>query len=134
MSVQGRNAVPDPEVPERAKRRRFTAEYKLKILGQADQCTKPGELGALLRREGLYHSSLTEWRRERDRGALASLDKARGRKPTPALEVENTRLRRQNQRLAQRLSQAEKVIEVQGKVSALLRELTRESAGAEPEQ
>jgi transposase len=133
MSVRP-ETVPDPEVPERATRRRFTAEYKVRILTQAEECTKPGELGALLRREGLYHSSLTEWRRERDRGALASLDKARGRKPTPAIEVENARLRRQNQRLQERLSKAEKVIEVQGKVSALLRELTQESAGAEPGQ
>jgi len=125
-------SIPDPEVPERATRRRFTAEYKVKILTQAEECTKPGELGALLRREGLYHSSLTEWRRERDRGALAGLGKTRGRRPTPLVEVEIARLRRQNQRLQERLSKAEKVIEVQGKVSALLRELTQESAGAEP--
>ena len=70
---------PDPELVERARRRRFTAEYKLRILQQADACSKPGEIGGLLRREGLYSSLLTEWRRQRERGSLAALDRPRGR-------------------------------------------------------
>ena len=63
---------PDPEVPEKARRRKFTAKYKLKILEQADRCSEPGEIGALLRREGLYSSLLSRWREQRDAGALAA--------------------------------------------------------------
>src|SRR6266849_6645089 len=66
-------AVPDPELVERPLRRRFSAEYKLRVLREADACTKPGEIGALLRREGLYSSLLTEWRRARESGALVAL-------------------------------------------------------------
>ena len=66
-----REGVPDPELVEKAKRRQFTAEYKLRILRQAEACTRPGEIGALLRREGLYTSHLTAWRKQRDQGALA---------------------------------------------------------------
>ena len=78
-------AVPDPEVRERAARRRFTAEYKLRMLRQADACTGTGELGALLRREGLYSSHLTTWRRQREEGSLAALSpKKRGRPAAPA--------------------------------------------------
>ena len=69
-----REGVPDPELVEKAKRRTFTAEYKLRILKQAEACTRPGEIGALLRREGLYTSHLTAWRKQRDAGALAGLD------------------------------------------------------------
>ena len=69
-----REGVPDPELVERPSRRRFSAEYKLKILRQAEACTRPGEIGALLRREGLYTSHLTAWRKQRDAGALAGLD------------------------------------------------------------
>src|SRR5436305_2751112 len=72
--------IPDPELVERAQRRRFTAEYKLRILRQAEACTRPGEIGALLRREGLYTSHLTAWRKQRDAGALEALDRKRGRK------------------------------------------------------
>ena len=92
---------PDPEVMPRARRRTFTAEYKARILREADACTKPGELGALLRREGLYSSHLTKWRRDRAAGALRGLKpKKRGRKgPSPEakrigeLERENRRLK-----------------------------------------
>ena len=73
--------VPDPELVEQAKRRRFTAEYKLGILREAEACTKPGEIGALLRREGLYTSHLTNWRKQREDGALRELGRPRGRKP-----------------------------------------------------
>ena len=74
--------MPDPELVERPRRRRFSAEYKLRILREADACSRPGEVGALLRREGLYTSHLTAWRKQRDAGALEALDRKRGRKPT----------------------------------------------------
>jgi len=111
---------PDPEVPEKAKRRRFSAEYKLAILREADRRTQPGQIGALLRRERLYSSHLVDWRRQRDAGALQALARTRGRKPADPVRVEAERLRRENERLRGRLAQAEKIIEIQGKVSELL--------------
>ena len=115
--------IADPAVPERPVRRRFTAEYKLRILREADRCTQPGQLGVLLRREGLYSSHLTSWRQQRDRGTLAGLTpKRRGRKPKandPRI-TENERLMRENQRLATKLRQAETIIEVQKKLSEML--------------
>jgi transposase-like protein len=111
---------PDPEVPEKARRRRFSAEYKLAILREADRCTEPGQIGALLRRERLYSSHLVDWRRQRDAGALEALARTRGRKPTDPMQAEVERLRRANERLATRLAQAEKIIQIQGKVSELL--------------
>lgn len=114
---------PDPEVPAKAVRRRFTAAEKLRILRLADACTVPGSLGALLRREGLYFSNLTTWRRQRDAGTLSALTpKPRGRK-APArdpLRRENARLRQENERLTRRLRQAELIIDVQKKVSQML--------------
>jgi transposase-like protein len=112
-----------PEVAEKAKRRRFEAAYKLRVLAEADRCNEPGELGALLRREGLYSSHLTTWRKQRDAGALEALSpKQRGRKPRrkDAVALENERLARENRRLAERLRQAEVIIEVQKKVSEML--------------
>jgi transposase len=85
--------APDRELVERAKRRRFTAEYKLKIVREAEACTRPGEIGALLRREGLYSSLLTEWRRARDSGALEALERPRGRPKADPRDVENAELR-----------------------------------------
>ena len=114
------SSPPDPEVPEKAKRRRFSAEYKLAILHEADRCTEPGQIGALLRRERLYSSHLVDWRRQRDTGALEALARKRGPKPADPARVEVERLRRANERLAKRLAQAEKIIEIQGKVSELL--------------
>jgi transposase-like protein len=112
--------VPDPEVVPRAKRRQFSAKYKLRILTEADQCTQRGEIGALLRREGLYSSHLTTWRRQRDRGQLAGLTpKKRGRKPEPQA-AELARLQRENEQLKARLEQAETIIEVQKKLSQML--------------
>lgn len=111
---------PDPEVPERAKRRRFTAQYKLDVLRELDACNEPGQVGAVLRREGLYSSHIVEWRRQRDAGALRELGRKRGRKPAGPLERKVDRLERQNVRLRRRLGQAEKIIEVQGKLSELL--------------
>jgi transposase-like protein len=117
---------PDPQVseaPEKASRRRFDAPYKLRILEEADGCTEPGQLGELLRREGLYSSHLTTWRKQRDEGALNGLrEKKRGRKPKrrDAKDLELTRLRRDKQKLEERLRQAETIIEVQKKVSEIL--------------
>ncbi len=120
------------EVPPRAQRRQFTAAYKQRILEEADRCTAPGELGALLRREGLYTSHLSKWRRQRDAAVEAALNQKRGRKPADPLNVEVNRLRRENARLQQDLDRAERVIEVQGKVSALLRDLSLKSAPKKP--
>jgi transposase len=114
---------PDPEVTEKPQRRRFTAEYKVRILRDADACAEPGEIGALLRREGLYSSHLTEWRRQREQGALAGLaPKPRGRRGAPPhpLARRVSELERENTRLQRRLQQAEAIIEVQKKVSELL--------------
>ena len=112
--------VPDPEVVPRAKRRQFSAKYKLRILTEADQCSQRGEIGALLRREGLYSSHLTTWRKQRDRGQLQGLSpKKRGRKPDPQA-AELARLQRENERLKARLEQAETIIEVQKKLSQML--------------
>jgi|ERR1039457_146139 transposase-like protein len=114
---------PNPEVPEKPVRRRYTAEYKLDILRKADLYTDPGSRGALLRREGLYASNLTTWRRQRDEGTLAALKpKKRGRKaalPNP-LANENERLRKENVRLTKRLNHAELIIDVQKKISQIL--------------
>jgi transposase-like protein len=124
-------------VPEKPERRRFTAQYKLRILREADRCTQPGQLGALLRREGLYSSHLTTWRQQRDEGTLAGLaPKRRGRKgkPDAALIAENERLKREIQRLAAKLRQAETIIEVQKKLSEVLVTAlpSPESTGSEP--
>jgi transposase len=111
----GGMSPPDPEVPAKARRRRFSAEYKLAILREADACTQPGEIGALLRREGLYSSHLVDWRRQRDAGALQALARRRGRAPADPVNLEVERLRRDNQRLAARLDQAQRIIQIQGK-------------------
>ena len=114
---------PDPEVSERAARRRFTAEYKLRVLRDADACTGPGEVGALLRREGLYSSHLTTWRRQREQGSLAALSpKRRGRPAVPPSPLARrvAELERENARLTHRLQQAETIMAVQKKVSEIL--------------
>jgi len=122
--------VPDPELVERPRRRRFSAEYKLGIVGEADACSRPGEVGALLRREGLYTSHLTYWRKQRDAGALVALGRPRGRKPADRRDAELAALRRRAERAEAELVKARKVIEVQGNVSALLGELL-EPGGAQ---
>jgi transposase-like protein len=114
---------PDPEVPEKAVRRRFTAEYKLNILQQAEACRGEEGIGALLRREGLYSSHLTTWRRQREIGMLSALSpKRRGRKASARnpLQPEVDRLRKETDRLQKRLNQAELIIEVQKKISQML--------------
>ena len=116
-------AIPEPEVVPQAERRQFTAKYKLRILEKADSCNGAGELGALLRREGLYSSYLSRWRRQRDQGQLQALaSKKRGRKSAVQSQQaeELAELRRENQRLQFRLVQAETIIEVQKKLSQLL--------------
>lgn len=113
---------PDPEVVAKPRRRAFTAEYKRRILNEADAARFSGTIGALLRREGLYSSHLVTWRRERDAGILEALTpQKRGPKSKRhPLEDENQKLRRQNERLTEQLRKAEIIIDVQKKVAALL--------------
>jgi len=119
---------PDPEVPERARgRRRFSAKYKARVLEEYERLDKAGK-GALLRREGLYTSLIAEWRKQRDRGALEALARPAGRPQADTRDREVARLRRENERLAAELARARKVIEVQGKLSALLDDLATDSA------
>jgi|SRR5450759_2929854 transposase len=115
--------VPDPELVEQAKRRKFTAKYKLEILTKADACTAPGEIGELLRREGLYTSHLTYWRKQRKDGALKELGQSRGRKPTDKRDAQISSLTRRAERAEAELVKARRVIEIQGNVSALLEEM-----------
>lgn len=112
--------MPDPEVPAKAKRRQFSAEYKLRILKEADTCKGLGEIGALLRREGLYSSHLVTWRRQREVRALAGM---KARKRGPKGRSEDLRLKQQEReiaRLQRRLKQAETIIEIQKKVAGIL--------------
>ena len=114
-SVTSRATDPDPEVPAKAQRWRFPAEYRLRILTQADACKKPGELGALLRREGLYSSLLTNWRRQREQGALQDMrGRRRGPKPRP-VDPRVKQLEAENRRLQRKLQRAETIITLQKK-------------------
>ena len=118
----GAAARPDLEVLEKGTRRHFSAAYKLRVVEEADGCRDPGSVAALLRREGLYSSHLTAWRRARREGALGALARRRGppgRRGDP-LTRENDQLRRENARLRQRLHQAEMIVEIQKKVSEIL--------------
>jgi len=124
MSQNGNGKVsermPDTEVVEKAKRRQYTAEYKLRILHEVDACKGTGEIGALLRREGLYSSLISKWREQRDRGSLEGLSAhKRGPKVDPQA-VEFARLHRENARLRKRLERAELIIDVQKKVAQML--------------
>ena len=121
--VPAANELPDSELLERAKRRTFTAKYKARILAEADACTRKGEVGALLRREGLYTSHLTAWRKQRREGALKELGKPRGRKPADRRDREVADLTRRAERAESELAKARKVIEIQGNVSALLEQM-----------
>jgi transposase len=114
---------PDPEVPSKTRRRKYSVAFKKRILDETDQCENQGEVGALLRREGLYSSNLTTWRRQREEGTLAGLKpKKRGRKANPEtpLRKELEALKRDNASLQDRLDKAEMIIDVQKKVSELL--------------
>jgi len=118
-----KSARPDPEVLPQAKRRRYSAKYKLEILKKTDALAESGEVGALLRREGLYYSHLRTWRRQREEGSLAGLaPKKRGPKPDPDREVRQriAQLEKENRRLADRLEKAELIIDVQKKISRIL--------------
>ncbi len=118
--ARGPSGVLDPEVTERAKRRRFTTEYKLRILREADACKGDGDVGALLRREGLYSSQLAAWRRQREETAKAGL-KARKRGPKPKTEDPRVaKMEREIVQLRRRLEEAEAIIDVQKKLSKLL--------------
>ncbi len=119
----GPAVLPDPELVEQAKRRSFTAKYKLEILARADACSAPGEIGELLRREGLYTSHLTYWRKQRRDGALKELGRPRGRKPSDRRDREIAELQTRAERLEGELAKARKVIEIQGNVSALLEQM-----------
>lgn len=121
---------PDPEVPERARRRAFTANYKLEVLAAYD-AAPDGEKGAVLRREGLYSSHITEWRKARDAGALAGLAAARGRKRGDRQAEQIARLQAEKQRLEQELAKTRAVVDVQAKLHALLETLS-ESADTDP--
>jgi transposase-like protein len=116
----GPGVVADPEVVEKAKRRLFSPEYKLRVLREADGCRGEGEIGALLRREGLYSSHLTTWRRQRETGALVGM---RARKRGPKGRAEDPRVKqlvRDNARLQRQLKQAVTIIDIQKKVAGIL--------------
>ena len=119
---------PDPEVPEKKPRRKFTAKYKLRILQEVENCTEPGEIGALLRREGLYSSNLTVWRKQKGQGILQGITpKKRGRKTKEKnpLAQKVAELERANRKLQDKLKKAEIIIDVQKKISQIL-EMTDE--------
>jgi len=122
-NIQGIRTVPDPEVRERAVRRRFTAEYKLRILKEAEICKDYGQLGALLRREGLYSSNLITWKRQMEKGTLEALSPRKrgpkGKRPDPSAR-RIAELERENQKLKKMLRQAETIIDVQKKISEIL--------------
>jgi len=123
LASEGSSGRLDPEVPEKTPRRRFSAKYKLEVLKRADAFTQPGELGALLRKEGLYSSNLTTWRRQRDQGLLNALSpKKRGRKKIEKnpLAQEVATLQKETERLRRKLKKAETIIEVQKKISEML--------------
>lgn len=120
MPLLTSDTIPPTEVPDRARRRTFTADYKRRTLREADGCKKPGEVAVLLRREGLYSSHLTEWRKARDRGDLAGGTKPRGPTPAPGPDARDLRiasLAQENTKLARR---AEAMVELQKKVALLL--------------
>jgi transposase-like protein len=117
------SSPPDPEVPEKKPRRNFTAKYKLRILAEADACTQQGQLGAMLRREGLYSSYLTTWRRQREKGLLKVMTpkkRGRKRKEKNPLIKKVAQLEKENRRLQQKLKKAELILEAQKKMSEIL--------------
>jgi len=125
--------VPDPEVPERARRRTYTAKYKRDVLAEYEGADRAGR-GALLRREGLYSSLISAWREQRDKGALDALGRSCGAAPVDPAQREAARLRKENQRLSAELDTARRVIEVQSKLSALLDTLATNSSRNDSER
>jgi transposase len=123
------NQVPDPEVPAKTRTRTWSAAFKARILAEYESCDKAGK-GALLRREGLYTSLISAWRQQRDQGALQALAKPAGRAPVDPVDRDNARLRARVARLEAELDRARRVIEVQGKLSALLGQLATDSQGS----
>jgi transposase len=122
----GMNDDHDVEVPARARRRTYSARYKLQVLAEYEQLDREGK-GALLRREQLYTSLISEWRKQRDRGALEALSQPRGRPPVDPKDRRIEQLEAEKAKLAAELDRTRKVVEVQGKLSALLEELATES-------
>jgi transposase len=131
--VSSMEQVPDPEVPAKARTRRYSAAYKARILDEYEALDKAGK-GSLLRREGLYTSLIAAWRSQRDLAVKEALARPSGRPPADSRDRENARLRKENERLQAELSKARKVIEIQGKLSSLLDELATDSqnSGSEP--
>src|SRR5580698_8155267 len=121
--VTGDERRPDPEVPARARRRTFTARYKQEVLAAYDAAPS-GEKGAILRREGLYSSLISEWRRARDAGALAGLKQPRGRPAADPRDAQIARLIREKAKLEKELATSRFVVEVQSKLQALLVTIT----------
>ena len=128
--VTGKQERPDPEVPGKARRRTFTAQYKQEVLA-AYEAAAPGEKGAILRREGLYFSLITEWRRARDAGAQAGPARAPGRPAADPRDAQIARLQKEKAKLEQELAKARFVADVQSKLQALL-ETISEGADTEP--
>ena len=121
MKATASTTAIETEIAEKATRRRFTKEFRLRVLEEADRCSQLGDLGALLRREGLYSSHIATWRKQRREGTLKALGRKRGPKPKrTAEELEVEKLRRENERLRDKLRKAEKIIEVQKKLAEVL--------------
>jgi transposase-like protein len=131
--VSSLDRLPDPEVPAKARTRRWSAAEKARILAEYENLGK-ADKGALLRREGIYSSLIAAWRQQRDQGAQAALARPAGRPPADTRDKELARLRRENERLEAELVKARKVIDIQGKLSSLLGELATDSQrnGSEP--
>ena len=125
-----RQERPDPEVPQKARRRTFTAQYKQQVLA-AYEAAPDGEKGAILRREGLYSSLISEWRRARDAGALAGLRQPSGRPAADPRDAQIARLQKEKAKLEQELAKARFVVDVQSKLQALLETISK-SADTEP--
>ena len=129
----GMEDVPDPQVPERARRRTYTAKYKRDILAEYDHLDRQGR-GALLRREKLYTSLVSAWRDQREKGVLVALARPAGAPPASDAEKDAARLRRENLRLSGELDTARQVISIQGKLSALLDQLSTNSSDTNTEK
>jgi len=123
---------PDPQVPAKARRRVFSPGYKLRILAEYEAATAPGAKGALLRRERLYSAHIIEWRKLRDRDALAGLSTTKGRPPNDTRDKELADLRAKNDQLEKELAKAQFVIDVQGKLAALLEKLSESAPDNTP--